>query len=742
MTLLKARSSFLKASMQFFYHGSKELKNKIFCILFGFLLITELFLSNQECRANLERSTNERPIVIVTVDKIDSSELFSSSLPAIRKLISGSACGLMTCRSRKGLYDSASSYLTLGAGVRSAYPEQGRKSYPLVRFGRDTVASNFRFWSLGPAGRVSGSALGLREIGWVKQQMVGQAQQVTPGRLGTLLSQYAWTTCLIGNLDTPQGPYHPGGLLIMNAEGVIDGGIVDAAVNAIDTSFPYGQRFNVSKSIKLLKANLVRRRVIVVEFGDFYRMDLYRNEMLPLRFEKVKYQTWQRFNTLVSQLLLIQEQTPFSLIIVGPSVSEKGVGMLGSLIIHSSDFLPGLLTSGTTKWPGIVSNVDLAPTILKLAHIEDKTGLMGREMKVRAVADPQLAVGRLGERLTAINHTRRMVLDLTMGLIGVGWIVILFGFWFHLEQINSWIFTGLLVIPLALILLPLVPVNLWGTAGFLGLIVILSVLMQLVTPLSLRIILIAFFTWGILIGDQLTGWKLIRFSPLGYSAASGARYYGMGNEFMGPFLATALLLGDLLRRKLKRNWPALGVLAITLFVLSWPQLGAKFGGIIAGTFAFSFYLVRLYRFNWKDKRLWLVIVFGFMVLAGVGLWDYWRNPDQQTHIGRFIGLFLSGKLAEMGVIIGRKLAMNIKLTIFSSWMRIILLALGIGVVNRLVFRQTMLRDEDRLVWQATLIGGLTAYAVNDAGVLAFATCLAFGFTYLLLKWAIPEKLPS
>lgn len=66
-------------------------------------------------------------------------------------------------------------------------------------------------------------------------------------------------------------------------------------------------------------------------------------------------------------------------------------------------------------------------------------------------------------------------------------------------------------------------------------------------------------------------------------------------------------------------------------------------------------------------------------------------------------------------------------------MRITWLAIGVGLVYRLVYRTNLIKTETtRTVWRGILLTGVTAYLVNDAGVLALATCLAFGFSNVLL----------
>ncbi len=682
-----------------------------------------------------------RPIVIITVDKLDSAELFASPLPSVRRLLGTSAVALMNIRSLSGLSDSASSYLTLGAGSRSSYPAFPKKDPP-VTLDNSPNSARFRNWSLGSSGLLSGARLGLAEIGWVTNEALLDGHPEDPGRLGELLRQAGWQTCVIGNLDTARGMYRPGGLIVMDGRGAVDDGAVGPELNELDPDFPYRQRFSPAKTLTALKRKLQPQRVLVVEYGDFYRLNEYRDEMLPKQWEKLKLQNMRRFDRFLGSVLELQEQTGFALVLVGPSVSKKGLlqkALLEPFVIRDPMESPGLLRSGTTKWTGVVANVDFVPTVMKLAGIQTETRLTGRVVANVAAPDYLRKIADLNRRLTAINANQRELLDWYIGIISIVWIFALLMLLIGKPAWGRWPLMGLLAIPGVFILMPLLPEACWGVVSLMLLIAVVTVLLRRVKPAEAQLLLIAAVTWGILIVDQFCGWRLIRFSALGYSAAAGSRYYGLGNELMGVFLAAALLLAELLRRKYKRNGPALLVLTISLFVLSWPQLGAKFGGILAGTVGFSVYLIQLYRLNFRNKWLWIVLIGGCTVLASVGLWDYLRHPDQQTHIGRFVGLFFSKQFGQVGEIILRKFEMEMKLSIFSPWMRVILLALGLGVVNRLVVRRALIHAEERLVWQAILAAGLASYAVNDAGVLAFATCLAFGYTYMLLRRATMDS---
>mgnify|MGYP005849660769 CR=1 FL=1 len=730
----------------------------------------------------------ERPLVIVAVDKMDSMQLLSIDLPGVKKLLDEGACGLMNVRSGMGYIDSASGYLSLGTGSRSTRvdepgpakfgteksrnsraelsgPEFSMLDFSGMRLSRGTfemggglpggtVESHLQ-WSLGVGvENLKAGNLVVPEIGWIQNQARVEDFHVDPGRLGAIFHKNGWRTCLIGNLDTITRPYRPGGFLLMDRRGVIDEGLVNETILAVDQRFPYQYRFHGPKAVQELSRRLADRKVILVEFGDFYRLDACREEMRPERYERLKRNIWVDFDRFLIRLFRLRETTPFTLAVTSPSVSVEAYrkrSLLGIFIIHAPEYGPGLLTSGTTKWPGLLANVDFLPTLLKMSNIQTHQRLTGRTASVIPVKNHRERLTRLNQRLIANNLSQRRILDWSMGLIAFGWIAGSLAIYWrsifkigkrfrgYLRIVGDWLITLVAVIPLSLLVIPLLPTFFWQVGGFVILAIFAVFLFTRIPSADHRIFILAGIIWGGLILDQLLGWRLIRFSPLGYSAMAGSRYYGMGNEFMGVFLAASLVLTHLIHRNAMAPWNVpkwLGsfILGISILVFSLPQLGAKFGGILSGIAGFSYYIVNVYRLNFKNKRLWLILAGCVLGLAAIGWWDSMRAPEVQTHIGRFIRLFFNRDFTQVGRIIIRKLSMNWKLTVFSPWMRIVLLALILGVIHRLALKTRLAQPEDGVLWNSVIATGLAAYMVNDAGVLAFATCLTFGFSFVLLKF--------
>ena len=671
------------------------------------------------------------PIVVVIADKLNSDELWQTELPAVKKLLASSACGLLNIRSGAGYTDTASGYLSLGAGGRNTVPKELLGTHhPADPLPGGTAASYLK-WDLRSA-LYQAPNLILPDMSLLSKATQDENFLSYPGSLGKVFREHGWSTYLIGNLDVTL-PFHPGGYLIADQDGLITGGSIDPSINEPDWLYPNQTRFSVARSMTAIGQHLTKQNLIVIDFGDFYRLDYYHTQMAPEQFAALKEAAWANFGHFLEAVLVLQAKQPFSIVLLSPSVSsaskERG-NLLAPLIINDPNYPPGLLWSGTTKWDGLVANLDFLPTLVQMRNFNSPDRFPGRIIKSQPRSDHLLRLAALNERLSLVNIRQRQLLDWYMGLISCGWILGVLSLLFRKKWMGNFPLTFVLAIPLAFIILPVFPEGVWRVPFWLALTLSLSLLASLIKDTKLRLLSLAALTWGFLILDQVTGWQLIRFSALGYNAMAGSRYYGMGNEYMGIFVAAALITAHFTLAYTKRNWLAFAVLGLSMGVLAHPWYGAKFGGILAGASGFTYYLIRLFHLKFNRRSIMLISSFGLFLLL-VGFWDSIRPPDVQTHIGRFIKLLWTGEFGQVVQILTRKIGMNLKLTLESAWMRIVLLALGLAIIHRLIAKRRLVNHHLEL-WKAILISGFTAYLVNDAGVLAFATCLALGFTFILI----------
>lgn len=682
----------------------------------------------------------ERPILVIVADKMDSQEFYQSKLSSVRRFIGESACALMNIRSGSGYTNTNSGYLTIGAGNRSVAPGVLNGAYNGGHiFGRITAA-DFWNWSTLREDVAEEPNMVVPEIGWLYTQAEIAERTAVPGLLGRTFRQNGWKTILIGNVDSSAGSNRPAGLLLMDDRGIIDQGNISSAVNEMDPDFPYGYRFSIVKTLKEIEQYLSPRHLVVVEFGDFARLDSFREEMIPEQYGRLKENVWKQFDCFLGEVLDRYSRETVNMMLITPTLSRESYNnkrWLTPLTIRATAYDPGLLKSGTTQWAGLVANLDILPTLSRMASSEVAGKYAGRIMESVAGADLS-TLEHLHNRINMILVQQRGLIDWYLAIISLGWIaacVLWFlGKRYWARQCLFWVGSA----PLVLLMLPFLPGVVWKPWSF-------AVLTGVVGGIGLWLVkerrqivngymVLAGVLWLALTLDQVTGWNLIRFSGLGYSAASGSRYYGIGNELMGVYLPAALISAGWIQSRMGKKWPGLAILAVTVFILGWPKFGINFGGTLAAVIGFLCYGIWLFGINLRDRRIGILAGAGLAAALGVGLWDASRPPEVQTHVGMFFNLILDNNFKEISLVILRKLAMNLKLLMNSPWTRIILLALGLWGLLAFSRRKQRVLRSNPLVWRGILVSGIAAALLNDSGVVALGTCLAFGFTYYLWEW--------
>lgn len=681
------------------------------------------------------KDTKDQPIIVLAIDKIESTEFLECKLPAIRDFLQNSACGVMSIRSGSGYNNTESGFLTFGTGSRSVAPLIQGGAYKTGEI--LSLGQAGSIWKIATGRKLNNRNLVVPEIDWVLNQSEIEDLTIQPGLLGGIFRSNKWATSLISDQDTLVMSSRPGGYTIMDWNGIVDNGLVGGEINADDPKFPFRYHFDPEKVISGIKKQIKPKNLILVEFGDFARLDEFREEILPDHYGRLKQEAWQRLELFLKKFQENWKSDQCRFIIVAPSLSNEGIGkrsMLAPIAIRSLGYPKGLLTSGTTNWDGLVANIDLLPTLANMAGLEPQGAFSGRPIRSLPLSNPLEKIAKLTYKINLMNTTQRSLLDWYLWIISTGWIAVMLSILLKKRLGSGFLLIIVAIIPFTMLILPVLPVLGWQEGGMFLIAAILTILLMKLKNTEHRYLVLSAALWVGLIVDQLTGWNLIRFSALGYSAVAGSRYYGMGNEYMGVFLAVTLLLAHLIKGFIKPKWPVLLILIFSVFVLGWPQLGVNFGGTLAALVGFSFFAVKIYHLNWNNRKLWIGFCGIVLMVIMIGWWDSLRKPDLQTHLGRFFQLLIDQNLAETWQIFYRKAAMNLKLLVFSSWSRIILLALGINIIIKLSAKKDMILADESLVWSAVLISGFAAFFINDSGVVAFGTCLAFGFSYFLSKF--------
>jgi hypothetical protein len=245
-------------------------------------------------------------------------------------------------------------------------------------------------------------------------------------------------------------------------------------------------------------------------------------------------------------------------------------------------------------------------------------------------------------------------------------------------------------------------------------------------------------TLAVIAADVVAGSRLQIGAPFGLSLLAAGRFYGVGNNALGLYATAGLLTAawagavTLGRRPGSRRLAvaaAGGVALAAVFVAGWPGFGAKVGGTIAMVPAFLLLLAAIAGMRITARRGLIIAVSGLAVVTVFGLIDYLVPAVGASHLGSFVGSVLHG---HAGGTLQRKISSNLRSvakTWYSPVVPVVALVTGLMLawparLRLKVFvaacaRERLLRPAFFAIWLAVTLSAL----VDDSGVSTAAAAL-------------------
>lgn len=523
------------------------------------------------------------------------------------------------------------------------------------------------------------------------------------------------------------------------------------------------ERILVTTSRDLSSALLLidREGRVPVVYQEHIHSTLNKEKTLSFLFEEVL----KRGDLLLfhlSSLLEVEELLPLllkeldptrdRLLLFSPIPSQKTLSSgsnLTPILTYGQGVESGLLSSKSTRQRALVTNLDLLPTILDFFAITPHKPLIGGVLEVIPGSMTWNEIHR-EHKAILFNATYRPLFIKFF----VFFQIILLSLFFLLFLWRSLPLKGILFflcrllfsIPSVFLLLGLIS----GESIYLYLLLFLLLSLSMASLLPLisvqpldHTLMFTSLTVSLILFDLLWGPYLLSRSILGYDPIIGARFYGIGNEYMGILLGSSIMGGVALWDRLPHlslfYYTLLFFLSITLF-MGLPFLGANLGGTLTALFLFSLALFLLKGDPFTFKGLLIVLSLLLLLLLTLFLLETSLLRPSQSHIGKTLELLRRGGWQEIYPIIIRKLGMNLKLMRWTIWTRVLL---SFTLFFVLFFNQPYglmkrtLRDHPHLGigLKTAVFGSLVTMVVNDSGVVAMATLLFFPvFTifYLIL----------
>jgi hypothetical protein len=297
---------------------------------------------------------------------------------------------------------------------------------------------------------------------------------------------------------------------------------------------------------------------------------------------------------------------------------------------------PRTLTSDTTRRVGLVSNEDVAPTILHFFDIPVPAEMNGSPIRFVEAPPPfRMHARHLANRRTVVPLSVGVLLAVSLiGFIALFLILWRRPPWNAFDRVSMalpLLLPGVAVAALAAGSLPILSYTWLITllvlsglaAAALG--VAIRGLGILAPAAALSAGVIVFF-----VVEALRGWPDTLFPVLGGSALDGARFFGLPNTYIGVLAGAGI-------------WLAAALPAYTGFVLlfglglfaGFPELGADIGGALtlfaAAGLWFGLRVRR--RFAWQEAAIALaVVVLGMALVFGANVW----LSSAPTHATRFV----------------------------------------------------------------------------------------------------------
>lgn len=717
--------------------------------------------------------TKSKKAVIICVDGLSAQEFFTaeSKMPNLQRLVASGGISLMNTNTAGGKVPE-STYLTINAGAKA----MGIELLSGAAYNGDENIMDYTVKAFAKA-----KGLSFRDNQLLYPVLPGTVvlnkskdYGAQPGLLGDVLKSGQVKTYVFGNADVDNLHKRFGVSMLMDGNGIVDGGIVNKTILRNDIRYPAGVRSDYNLMFKkLLNIQASKQNaVILFDLGDLQRLSYLSGYYSDPQTVVVRNVIFKDMDEFIGHVTASARGNNDLLLFVSPTSSVKDISVGGSLTVlcaSGNGIVPKtILTSGSTRRQGIVVNTDIAPTLTHYFGL-NRGEFSGN--RVHAIAqtfkgNQEKFISQLDKQTYIISTSRVIivtafiVLQLIALLLAFAIIIIKGKTLRKVANLSRFLLLWVAVFPAAMLLAPLLSVYLIATPSYFmtgssifAISLALAALLWFTcyrTPI-LPYCVAAILTLLIIFIDNAYGGPLAVFSTLSFDPIIGARFYGIGNEFegivCGAFIVMYASLFELLPnyRKILKIIGAPLILLVA-FIMTAPWLGADVGGTIVSFLGLGYvYLLFLKeKVNWKM----LLILFGLLTVAvfGAVIFDLSRPIEQQTHLARLVHSIGIGGFTPLLEIVTRKIAMNLKLITITKWSLVLLTSLiglfvlyfrPVGLLRQVMTKYPYLRKG----FIGSVVAAVIEFLVNDSGVVAAGTLNIFP-VMLLVSLMLLEQMAN
>ena len=711
-------------------------------IIWFFILMIVFSIFTNEYSFAEENKDSKKTVYIVVMNKYTLEDI--DNMPKLKKIIDEGSIGLMNTKGLYG-YKGPESFLTINSSKKAYTTDEGAKVYNLNE-------NNVEVYERRIAPIEGSYEVGNTNLNKIIESNKENTYVPYIGALGDSLHEDKLKTAIFGNADTIDKVYRPSSLIPMDSRGLIDFGNVDSVLIA-DSEAPYGFRTDYDKLIEEIGKVKDESSLIVIETGDLDRLSFYSSELTDEMFEKHRTEILYRIDVFLENLIEGIDKDNSLLIILSPNSGEERIqnSKISPAIIWGNNIPKGILTSSTTKRDGVITNIDIAPTIANFLNAS-REKMSGNTVDYKQNTKNLEFILNSSKRIDIVSRSRFYLLSIysTISIIGILFATIVLALKIKIKN-NLYKTLKLFLITIGIMPVGFLLVSFGKWDTYIQFILTLLLMMVSLIFIACKLkgnnkaILISGLIYVIIIVDMFSGSNLARYSVLGHDPTIGARYFGLGNELVGVFLGATTVFLSMILNKGGNKFISYILLLLSAIIVGHPKLGANVGGTISIVFALLYFIMESLDREMSLKKILSMGILTILFVMAMAFIDIKFNPNP-THLGKTIMMMNSDGNSIANNIALRKIIMNIKLVGSSIWTK----SLYVNIFCQVLIT-TVLGDKIRDIFNKNkylfigftsgIVGSIVGFLVNDSGIILAALAMnliMIFFIYTMMEHLVNE----
>lgn len=712
------------------------MKKKLISLLLSLIVILSFSISSIYADTN-----NKGKVIYLSLNRTSLENLLE--IPIIKEKTSNSGYVALMTTKGDGSNTDQKSFASIGSGVRANVLDEDYVKFETLNENEKTqfeAATGVKSWAIG----------NIKINRNINQNTDNGGYGATLGMLGTTLNKNNLKVALLGNSDIKKNDdlkkIRNLALVCMDENGRVQSGNVDN-INKKDDTMPFGISTDYDKLKSETKKYYENNDAIFVELGDTYRLDEYKNNLNENTYKSMKKKIYQNINDYLKEVFEMagKNDTIYIVSEFESNLDYKTKRRLSPVIKFEKDGY-GLLESSTTRNSGIVSNIDIGVDIINKFGLKNEL-MIGKVFKNVQDENGIKKVLKDYERIVSINTIRASVVNSYVGIVSASWVIAMIAILFKnkipkkekglgrdqiFKVLKELIKLGL-IMPLAFLTAPVFQFK--TPAGLVSGVLIVTIIYYLIGYFLFRkddikqMGFYAFLTIGLIIIDCVIGTPLMKSGIMSYDAINGARYYGVGNEYEGVTIASAVFaLAVLLNYKKISKWLAVVLSLVILITSAMPSMGANVGGAISESVAYLLFILLIFDVKLDLKKIIMIGVATVLIVVAFAGLDFLMGTE--SHLAVFTNQIIQEGPAAIFNTFGRKIQMNLKLAKSSVWVNILIVS--IIIIGALIFKPSgyfkKIHDKYPMIFKgfmASFVGCIVTLLVNDSGIVAASTAAIY-----------------